>query len=69
MLLGDMGDDIHGLSVHCARRGEHFGGEGFRHGGNQANFLSPDGHAKSIKKKRLTDLLWADDTTFPNNCE
>jgi prepilin-type processing-associated H-X9-DG protein len=64
-----MGDDIHGLSVHCARCGENFGKEGFRHGGKKANFLFPDGHAKSIKKKNLTDLLWADNTTFPNNCE
>ncbi len=69
MLIGDMGDDIHGLSVHCARCGENFGEEGFRHGGKKANFLFPDGHAESVKKKQLNDKLWADDTTFPNNCE
>ena len=68
MLLGDMGDDIDGLSVHCARCGENFGELGFRHGGRRANFLFPDGHARSIKYSRVSDLLWADDTTFPNNC-
>ena len=68
MLLGDMGDDIHGLSVHCARCGENFGELGFRHGNKKANFLFPDGRAESVKYKKVTDLMWADDTTFPNNC-
>ena len=67
MLLGDMGDDIHGLSVYCARDAENFGELGFRHGGRKANFLFPDGHTESIKRRNISDYLWADDTTFPNN--